>query len=71
MPLSMVEVGKRVRLSDVQAGRALKARLASLGLIPGVEMEVVNNNMVGPFIVAVKGTRIVLGRSMALKIMVK
>ena len=70
MPLAMVEAGRKVRLVSVQAGRRLQARLAAMGLVPGVELEVVGNALQGPFIVAVKDGRMVLGRGMAQKILV-
>jgi len=41
-----------------------------MGLSPGVEVKVVNNRGGGPFVVAVMGTRIVLGRGMAHKVFV-
>ena len=71
MPLSMIESGRKVRLVYVDAGRRLTARLAEMGLVPGVELDVINNTFQGPFIVGVKGTRLVLGRGMALKIEVE
>ena len=67
----MVETGKRVRLVGIDGGRRLQARLAQMGLIPGVEIDVINNTFHGPFIVGVKGSRVVLGRGMALKITVE
>jgi Fe2+ transport system protein FeoA len=70
MPLAIVQGGRRVRLVAVEAGHGLQGRLAAVGLVPGVEIEVLRNSMHGPFLVAVKGSRIVLGRGMARKIMV-
>ena len=70
MPLSMVQPGQKVRLVTVEAGRGLKARLAEMGLVPGVELEVINHNSAGPFIVLVKQSRIILGRGMAHRIVV-
>ena len=70
MPLAIVQVGRRVRLVAVDAGRGLQGRLAAMGLVPGVEIEVLRNSMHGPFLIAVKGSRIMLGRGMAQKIMV-
>jgi len=70
MTLNMIESGKLVKMISVEAGINLKSRLASMGLIPGVEIEVVRNSSSGPFIVVVKGTRLVLGRGIARKIMV-
>jgi len=71
MPLSMVESGKNVRLVSLQAGRGLAQRLAEMGFIPGVEIHVVNNGITGPVVVLVKGSRLVLGRGMAYKILVE
>ncbi|MBI5725172.1 MAG: ferrous iron transport protein A [Planctomycetes bacterium] len=64
-PLAMVEAGKRVRLKAIQSGRELQARLAAMGLTPGIEIEVIRNQSGGPCIVAVRGSRIMLGRGMA------
>ncbi|MDD3730840.1 MAG: FeoA family protein [candidate division Zixibacteria bacterium] len=71
MPLSMVAARKKVKLLTVNAGRGLKARLANMGLVPGVELEVISNSRRGPFIVAMKETRLLLGRGMAHKIEVE
>lgn len=70
MTLNMIQPGKVVKMISIEAGINLKSRLAAMGLIPGVEIEVVRNLSAGPFIVVVKGTRLVLGRGMAHKIMV-
>ena len=69
-PLATMESGSKVRLVSVQASRGLQARLASMGLVPGVEFEVIRRSKSGPFIVSVKGSRVMLGRGMAHKIMV-
>lgn len=70
MPLAMVKAGERVRLVAVDAGRGLQTRLTAMGLVPGVEIEVLRNSLHGPFIVAVKGCRMVLGHGITQKIMV-
>ena len=70
MPLAIVQVGRRVRFVAVDAGRGLQSRLSSMGLVPGVEIEVLRNSLQGPFLRAVKGSRIMIGRGMAQKIMV-
>ncbi len=71
MSLSSVASGKRVRLMTVDASRGLRARLAAMGLVPGVEIEVVRNTGRGPFVVAVKGSRVMLGRGMVQKVIVE
>ena len=70
MPLAIIQVGRRVRIISVNAGHGLQGRLASMGLVPGTEIEVIRNSLHGPFIIAVKGSRIMLGRGMAQKIIV-
>ena len=70
MPLVIVQAGRRVRLVSVEAGHELQGRLAAMGLVPGVEIEVLGNSHHGPFLIAVKGSRIMLGRGMAQKIVV-
>lgn len=69
-PLSTVEAGQAVRIVSIEAGRGLNSRLASMGLVPNVEIKVVNNHHPGPFVISVKESRMMLGRGMAQKIMV-
>ncbi|MDP2898756.1 MAG: FeoA family protein [bacterium] len=71
MPLSLARAGSRVRLVCVRAGRGLARRLADMGFVPGDEIQVVSNGVPGPLVVLVKGSRLVLGRGMAEKILVK
>jgi Fe2+ transport system protein FeoA len=71
VPLSLVGAGSRVRLVCVRAGRGLVQRLAEMGFVPGDEIEVASNGIPGPLVVLVKGTRLVLGRGMAEKILVR
>jgi len=68
--LAIVEAGKRVHVVGVDAGEGLQGRLAAMGLVPGAAVDVIANSSRGPFIVAVKGSRIVLGHGMAQKIIV-
>ena len=70
-PLSQVEAGQTVRLVSVDAGIDLKQRLAAMGLLPNVQITVVRNWHCGRIIVNVKNTKVVLGRGMAHKVMVK
>ncbi len=69
-PLSVVPAGETVKLAKVEAGRGLNNRLASMGLLPNVEITVVRNSHPGPFVIIVKGSKMMLGRGMAHKIMV-
>jgi ferrous iron transport protein A len=70
IPLSTIQSGKTVKFVYVDAGRGLNSRLAAMGRMTNVEITVVSNGHPGPFVVSVKGSRIMLGRGMADKIMV-
>ncbi|MGQ9500237.1 MAG: FeoA family protein [Dissulfurimicrobium sp.] len=71
MPLAMVENGRRVRLVSVEGGYNFKRRLSVLGLVPGVEVEMIRNPLRGPVIIGLKESRLVLGRGMAQKVIVR
>jgi Fe2+ transport system protein FeoA len=68
--LSAVETGKKAYIVAVDSGQGLKGRLAAMGLVPGVPVDVILNSPRGPFILAIKGSRVMLGRGMAAKIIV-
>jgi ferrous iron transport protein A len=69
-PLSMVGAGETVKLTSINAGRGLNSRLASMGLVPNVEITVVRNAHPGPFVISVRDSRMMLGRGVADKIIV-
>ncbi len=71
MPLTNVSEGMRAILRSIEGGRQLRGRLAALGLLPGTELQVVQNSGHGPFVVVVKGSRIVIGRATASRIVVE
>jgi len=59
-----------MRVSAIASGAALKARLAAMGLLPGVQIEVISRPTRGPLIVSIMGGRLMVGREMAEKIAV-
>jgi len=65
MPLTNIKEGVKAKLQSIKGGRQLRTRLAALGLLPGTEIEVIQNSGKGPFVVSVRGSRIVIGRGMA------
>ena len=69
-PLSMVRARETVKLVSINAGQGLNSRLTAMGLVPDVEITVVNNAHPGPFVISVKDSKMMLGRGMAHKIMV-
>lgn len=67
--LSQGEIGKIVR---IEAGRCLRQRLMSMGLVTGSEIKVIRKNMPGPFIISIKSCcRIAIGCGEACKIIVE
>ena len=66
--LMSVKAGARARVQAVDGGHQLGRRLASMGIYPGAEIKVVRGG--GPVIVEVRGTRVVVGRGMASRVMV-
>ena len=71
MPLLLAGPGQEVELAAVRGGRHLQHRLAEMGLTPGVRFRVVAKGRPGPFIISVKGVRMVLGQGMAARIRVR
>lgn len=71
IPLLNIKTGQKVKLIRVDAGEGLKSRLAALGMVPNVQITIINKDRPGPFIVSFKGSRIALGRGMTKKIMVR
>ncbi len=70
-PLSTARAGESVRVARIDAGRGLNSRLASLGLVANAELRVVSNGHPGPFVLIVKDAKVVLGRGVAQKILVR
>jgi len=66
----MASAGQPVTLIKITAGRRLTHRLTELGLTPGVSFEVMHDHG-GPLLLAVRNTRLALGRGMASKILVE
>ena len=71
IPLSMVSPGEEVRLVAIQGGWGVRRRLADMGLTPGEKLWVVQSGYSGPLLIAVRDSRLALGRGMAHKIMVE
>ena len=69
-PLTDVQPGTYVRVSEIDGGQELRARLCALGLTPGTPVEVVCVGS-GPVIVKVMDSRLMIGRGMAEKVLVR
>ncbi len=71
IPLSAVPTGRAVVLRCIRSGRGLASRLAALGFVSGVIIDVHRNDHRGPVVVGLKGSRVMLGRGMAEKMAVE
>ena len=71
VPLAMVRAGRMATIVGVNAGWGLSKRLADMGLVPRTTLRVINSQAPGPIVVEVKGSKLVLGRGIAQKIMVE
>ncbi|AEM79218.1 FeoA family protein [Thermoanaerobacter wiegelii] len=70
VPLAMLPAGKNAVIVDVVGGESIRRRLTDMGLIRGAVIRVIKND-IGPLIVALGESRMVLGFGMAQKIMVE
>ncbi|AEH45137.1 ferric uptake regulator, Fur family [Thermodesulfatator indicus DSM 15286] len=68
LPLALVSPGEKVRVERLAGCGRAQGRLASMGLIEGDVLEVINN--CGPIVVNVRGTRLAIGQGLAQKIFV-
>jgi Fe2+ transport system protein FeoA len=71
MPLAMARPGETVELVDVRGGLGLQRRLAEMGLGPGSRFTVETSGRPGPFVIHVKGSRLILGHGMVVRVFVR
>jgi Fur family ferric uptake transcriptional regulator len=71
MPLIMAKPGERLVVKEFSGGVGARARLLSMGLRIGDEIEVITNNSQGQMAIAADLKRYVLGRGLAQKILVE
>jgi Fe2+ transport system protein FeoA len=71
MPLAMARPGETVELVDVRGGLGLQRRLAEMGLGPGSRFTVETSGRPGPFVIRVKGSRLILGHGMVTRVFVR
>jgi Fe2+ transport system protein FeoA len=68
-PLSTAPQNQKLQVVKVTAGRRATHRLTEMGLTPGVEVKIVQDNG-GPLLLAVRGSRLAIGRCLANKVLV-
>ena len=70
LPLMQAAEGQEVTVAEIRGGNRLQHRLAEMGLRTGARFTVINNGHPGPFIINLKGSRLLLGRGMVHRIFV-
>ena len=70
LPLSNAQAGRRFRVASIAGGRHLCARMASLGIYPGAEMELVCTGCGAPCLIRIHGGTLSLGAGVSQKILV-
>ena len=68
-PLSTAPQNQQLTVVKVAAGKRATHRLTEMGLTPGVEVKIVQDNG-GPLLLAVRGSRLAIGRCLAHKVLV-
>ena len=71
LPLGFLQPGRDAVVRDLNGGRSFRQRLVEMGLVCGNKVRVIKNEMGGPLIISVGEGRLVIGRGLALKIMVE
>ena len=70
--LAECKIGDEIEVAKVDAGRIATQRLANLGIVPGVKIiKSKSAPLNGPVEIIVKGSKIVIGRGLVSKIIVK
>jgi ferrous iron transport protein A len=70
LPLAEAPAGKRLKVACLGGGRQFCARMASMGIYPGVEMELLGSGCGSPCLVRVHGGTLSLGVGLSRNILV-
>ncbi len=71
MTLVKARRGRRYKIVCISGGCEVQTRLASLGILPGQDIQVVRPGDMGPVLALVKGSKVALGRGVSHKIFVR
>ena len=69
-PLRLAREGECLKITQLQGGSTFQDRLAGMGLLPGVTIQVLSNGADGKLLISCNNTRLFLGGGMAHKILV-
>lgn len=69
VPLAMLKEGDEGVVVDIVGGRGAITKLLALGIVPGKKIRVLGNRG-GAMLISVNGSKFVVGRGLALKVIV-
>lgn len=70
IPLAMLSESEEAKIVELSGGRGLVRRLSEMGFTYGTKVKVMYSGSPGPVLVDIRGSRIALGRGVAMKIIV-
>ena len=71
MSLADLKPGKNAVVESILGGNHLRKKLVNLGVLPGSEVSVIRANRMGPMVLSVQGSQIMIGQGMAKRIYVR
>jgi len=71
VPLAFLPEGSKGIVREIKGGYGIMRRLVELGFTPNSEVKVLRAMPPGPLLVEVKGSRIAIGRGIAMRIIVE
>ena len=69
VPLAMLKEGDEGIVVDIVGGRGALTKLLALGIVPGKRVKVLGNRG-GAMLISINGSKFVIGRGLALKVIV-
>jgi Fe2+ transport system protein FeoA len=71
LSLAQAKQGRQYKVVYITGGCEMQTRLASLGILPGQAIEIVQPSGMGPVLALVKGAKVALGHGVSHKILVR
>ena len=69
IPLAMLKEGDEGIIVDIIGGRGAISKLLALGIVPGKKVKVLGNRG-GAILISINGSKFVVGRGLAMKVIV-
>jgi len=70
VPLAMLSANEEAVIITLAGGKGLVRRLSEMGFTHGTKVKVLYSGNPGPVLVSIRGSRVALGRGVAMKIIV-